>query len=218
MAMQPLRRSVGVVAGPEPGPAMNAWPVSWTAVVIGGLCAVAFSFIAGLIGLAIGANRLSQGEATRLGFWSIAYLVASAFFVFVLAGWIAGKINGDRRSETTSLHGAIAWVLCVPALFLLLSLGAGPYLGAWYGGLTRLAPGFTEVRRPAEPTGRGTPAVTAPTPRAQTEARATRNAALGGLTALVVGLAGSVIGGWMASGEPMSLRYRRETTSAESTT
>jgi hypothetical protein len=36
-----------------------------------------------------------------------------------------------------------------------------------------------------------------------------RNAALGGVTALLLGLAGAVVGGWLASGEPMSIRYRR---------
>jgi hypothetical protein len=39
--------------------------------------------------------------------------------------------------------------------------------------------------------------------------RATRNAALGAVTALLLGLVGSVIGGWIASGEPMTLTYYR---------
>jgi len=211
MANQAMRRSIGVAPGPEPMPATTAWPVSWSAVVIGGLSAIAFLFLTGLIGMAFSANRLSQGEATRLGFGAIAYLVITTFLAFVIGGWIAGKINGDRRSETTSLHGAIAWILCVPTLFALLALGSGPYLGTWYGGLTRLGqPAGTrvEVQGSAVPS-QGTPAVTATTGRAQVQAKAARNAALGGVTALVLGLAGSVLGGWMASGEPMSLTYRR---------
>jgi uncharacterized membrane protein YeaQ/YmgE (transglycosylase-associated protein family) len=36
-----------------------------------------------------------------------------------------------------------------------------------------------------------------------------RNGALGALTALLVGLVGSVIGGWMASGEPMTFTHYR---------
>ena len=31
------------------------------------------------------------------------------------------------------------------------------------------------------------------------------------MTSLLIGLVGSVLGGWMASGEPMSLTYRRVT-------
>ncbi len=205
-----VRRSTGAAPEAEPLPATTAWPVSWSAVVVGGFSAITFVFLAGLIGVAIGAHRLGEGEPTRLGFWSLAYLVISAFFAFVVGGWVAGKISGDRRSETTSLHGAIAWVLSVPVLFALLALGSGPYLGTWYGGLTRLTPSHLAVQGPAEPGGRTSPTVTAPTARAQADAKATRNAALGGLTALVLGLAGGVLGGWMASGEPMSFRYRRD--------
>jgi len=36
-------------------------------------------------------------------------------------------------------------------------------------------------------------------------ALAARNAALGALTALLLGLVGSVVGGWMGSGERMTL-------------
>jgi len=36
-----------------------------------------------------------------------------------------------------------------------------------------------------------------------------RNGALGALTALLLGLVGSVVGGWMASGEPMTFTYHR---------
>jgi hypothetical protein len=217
MATQAVRRTI--VPEAEPVPAITAWPISWSATFVGALAGLAVLALTGLIGIAIGAHELSQGEIARpLGFWSLLYTVAAAFFSFVVAGWVAGKINGDRRSETTSLHGAIAWVLGVPAIFVLLASGAGMYLGPWYGDLGRLStPAYAapELRRPAEaaPTaGRTvtTGAVTAPTPRARAEARAVRNAALGGLTALILGLAGSIIGGWMASGEPMSLRYRRQ--------
>jgi hypothetical protein len=38
---------------------------------------------------------------------------------------------------------------------------------------------------------------------------AAQNSALGAVTALLLGLVGSVIGGWMASGEPMTLTYHR---------
>jgi uncharacterized membrane protein YeaQ/YmgE (transglycosylase-associated protein family) len=40
-------------------------------------------------------------------------------------------------------------------------------------------------------------------------ARVARNAALGALTAMLLGLVGAVVGGWMASGEPMTLTHYR---------
>jgi len=212
MATQAIRRSLIPEAASLP--ATTAWPIAWSAAFVGGLAALTVLVLTGLIGVAIGAHQLSQGAAERpLGFWSLLYTVASAFFAFVVAGWVAGKINGDRRSETTALHGAVVWLLSVPAMVLLLALGSGSLLGPWYGGLGRMsAPAYAaqELRRADVPSGAGgAPAVVAPTARAQQEARAARNAALGGATALLLGLAGSVLGGWMASGEPMSLRYRR---------
>jgi hypothetical protein len=218
MATYAGRPSAEAIPGADAMPATTAWPVSWSAVFVGALSALAFAFLAGLIGVTIGASQLSQGEATRpFGFWSMAYTVAAAFFAFAVGGWVAGKMSGDRRSETTSLHGAIAWLLCLPTLIMFLALGGGPYLGTWYGGLAGLSgraglAAAPDVRPTAEPAGSaraGATTVTAPTARARAEARDSRNAALGGLTALVLGLAGSVLGGWMASGEPMSLRYRR---------
>jgi hypothetical protein len=40
-------------------------------------------------------------------------------------------------------------------------------------------------------------------------AKAARNTALFAITAIILGLAGSVIGGWIASGEPMHFGARR---------
>jgi hypothetical protein len=40
-------------------------------------------------------------------------------------------------------------------------------------------------------------------------AAAARNAAVGGACALLLSLVGAVIGGWMTSGEPMTLTYYR---------
>jgi hypothetical protein len=37
----------------------------------------------------------------------------------------------------------------------------------------------------------------------------TRNVALGAVTALLLGLIGSVIGGWWATGEPMNFTHHR---------
>jgi len=42
--------------------------------------------------------------------------------------------------------------------------------------------------------------------------RVTRNTALTAVTALLLGLVGSVVGGWLASGEPMTLTRDRNRT------
>jgi len=88
------------------------------------------------------------------------------------------------------------WLLAVPMLVLFAAIGVGGFFGGWYSGLA------------------GMPFWVTPPSAAIADPNATiasRNAALGALTSLLIGLVGSVLGGWMASGEPMSLTYRRVT-------
>jgi len=162
----------------------TAWPVSWTGIWVGMLAALATGLVIGLIGTAVGAHQVSEGRVARLGGLGIAFSVAGAFFSAVVGGWVASKIAGIRRSETAMLHGAIVWMLGVPVLLVLAAVGATGSLGYWYAGF-------------------------GPAARTMSDALAVRNAALGGLTALLIGLIGSVIGGWMASGEPMRFSTRR---------
>jgi hypothetical protein len=177
--------------------AVTHWPINWSAIWVGTLSALAVALIFSLIGAALGAHQLGPGA--RIARWSdvglgaLIIAVAGAFFSFVVGGWIAGKINGYRRAETDMLHGAIVWLIAVPILVVLAALGGGTLFGAWFGGL-----GLTPVWV--------TPNAVTADPAA---AAAARNAALGALTALLIGLVGGVIGGWMASGEPMTLRSYR---------
>jgi len=177
------------------------WPISWSSIWVGALAALAAALIFGLAGVALGAHQL--GPTQRIVKWSnfglgaLAFSVFGAFISFVVGGWVGGKIAGIRRSETAILYGAIVWLLAVPLLLLFVALGASSYLGGWYGGLA------------------GTPVWVTPTAAVvdPDAAAATRNSALGAITALLLGLVGGVIGGWMACGEPMTFRARtREVT------
>jgi len=178
----------------------NYWPINWSSIWAGTLAAVALGLVFSLVGAALGAHQLGPGG--RIARWSdvgvlaLAFAICGAFFSFVVGGWVAGKINGYRKAETDMLHGAIVWLVAVPILVVFAALGGGALFGVWFGGL-----GLTPVWV--------TPSAVAADP---TAAAAARNAALAALTALLVGLIGSVIGGWMASGEPMSLTsYRTRT-------
>ncbi len=182
------------------------WPISWSAVWVGALAALATTLIIGLAGIALGAHEL--GPARRIIHWrefglaALIFAVFGAFLAFVVGGWVAGKMARLPGVEAATLHGAIAWLVAVPLLLVLAAFGAGSYFGGWYGGLA------------------GTPAWVVPPsgPVDPDAAAAARNAALGTVTALLLGLVGSVIGGWMgwmAAGEPMrfkGLRTRRVTT------
>jgi uncharacterized membrane protein YeaQ/YmgE (transglycosylase-associated protein family) len=175
----------------------GCWPVSWSAVWVGTLTAIATGLVIGLIGLAIGAYTF--GAEARIASWhkfhfaALVWSVGGAFFSYVVGGWAAAKIRAEWRAETAILHGVVAWLVSVPIMLLFASLGSANYFGVWYGGL------------------QGTPVWITPSTIAvdPTAAMVARNMALGAVSALLVGLVGSVIGGWLGSGEPMTLTYRR---------
>lgn len=173
------------------------WPI-WSAAFVGALAALAVGLIIGLIGYAVGAHQLA---GPRLTTWSNVRLIttifniAGAFFAFVAGGWVAARIAGFRRAEPAMLHGAVVWLLTIPAFLVLGALGATASYGGWYGGIT------------------SSPAWMGQLPAAGGDvAAAVRNTALANVTALLLGLVGSVLGGWMASGEPMSWTYYRRRT------
>jgi hypothetical protein len=166
------------------------WPVDWTGIWVGALTALAVGLVVGLTGYAVGAHSL----ATRGIDWgdvrliSAIFAIGGAFFSFVAGGWVAARIAGYERAESAMLHGAIAWLVALPILVAFSAIGATTGYGGWYGGLT------------AGPIGTALDPATA---------EAFRNTALAAVTAILLGLVGSVLGGWMASGEPMTLTYHR---------
>ncbi|MFN8392947.1 MAG: hypothetical protein U0136_21820 [Bdellovibrionota bacterium] len=203
------------------------WPVNWSAISVGALSALAVTIIFGLAAIALGAHQLTPEERIvdlhKIKFTAVAISVFASFLAFVVGGWVAGKVAGILHSEPAMLHGAIVWLTVLPMLAILSGMGVGSYLGSWYGGLGRPAIGSDSVpfERPSDLSATATEqqraafdadwaeyrrrvaAWNADTPRA------VRNSALCAASALLLGLIGSVLGGWMACGEPMSPRYRR---------
>src|SRR5581483_1492975 len=203
-----------VVVAPR-SEASRAWPVSWSGVWIGTLTSLAVLSILGLIGVAIGSHLVGPSRQIlswkEFGWLAVAYSIASAFFSFVAGGWVAARVAGLYRAESAMLHGAVAWLIAVPALFVLISLGGNAFLGPWYSGLAG-SPAWTQASAPKTT---AAPTDDAAKVEAENAARATRNSALGAVTALLLGLVGSVLGGWMASGEPMHFGQHYRNRNAE---
>jgi hypothetical protein len=170
-----------------------AWPVSWSAVWVGTLAALAVGLIIGLIGFAVGAHETSRFvDWKKVRLIGLVFSVAGAFFAFVVGAWVAARVAGIRRSEPAILHGAIVWMLALPILLVLAALGTTAHYGGWYGGLS------------------GNPVWATAVPPVDPEiAKGMRNTATATVTALLIGLMGAVIGGWMASGEPMTFGYHK---------
>ena len=188
------RLEVEEVVALEPDEGFLPWYVSWSGVFVGALSALALLLVFGLTGIAVGAHKMGEHFASWHEFRliTLGFSVFGSFLSFVLGGWAAARVTGTRRAETAMLHGAIAWLVTIPGLLFFAALGAGGYLGTWYGGLAA----------PPAWAPQATPMV-----ENAAAALAARNAALGALTAILLGLVGSVIGGWMGSGERMSLNY-----------
>jgi len=177
----------------NPNSASTAWPVAWSAIWVGTLTALAVGLLIGLVGFALGAQEVARYvDWKKIRLISLVFSVTGAFFAFVAGGWVAAQIAGRRQSEPAILHGVIVWLLALPILLALASVGTVGHFGGWYGGLSGIAP---------------VGAASIPDPDV---ALALRNNSLATAVALLIGLIGAVIGGWMASGEPMTFtHYRR---------
>lgn len=177
------------------GIATKPWPVYWSAIWVGALSALAVGLIFGLIGTAVGAHQIGKKIVNLhdLSFWGLVFSVAGAFFSFVVGGWVASSIAGLRRAEDAALHGAISWLLAQPMFLVLGALGAASLFGTWYAGMAGTPVWASSSHVTADPNA----------------AMVARNSAIGVVTAMLIGLVGSCLGGWLASGEPMSLTYRR---------
>jgi len=169
------------------------WPVAWSAIWVGALTALAIGLIIGLLGLALGATEVVHDyDWKKIRLITLVFSIGGAFFAFVAGGWVAARIAGIRRSEPAILHGAIVWLVAVPILLMLAVMGATAHFGGWYGGLAG-SPSWMSATAPLDPN----------------LAAATRNNALATVVALLLGSIGAVIGGWMASGEPMNFTHHR---------
>lgn len=181
--------------------AWTAWPVYWSPVIVGALASIVAVVLFGTIGTAVGSYQAGQqGRITDfsgIGRIAVAYAVFASFLAFVIGGWVTAKVAGITRAEPAMLHGAISYLVATVVLLALASFGGTVYNG-WYAAL---APSPVVPATPGQPVD---PNV----------AKAAMTGATAATVALLLGLTGSVIGGWMGSGEPMNFSYYRTRTTA----
>jgi hypothetical protein len=205
------------------------WPVNWTAVWVGTLASISAVMMFGLIGTAVGATVFQPDSRVvdlhKFAIGSLIFGIFGSFLAFVIGGWIAGRIAGILRAEPAMLHGAVVWLVATPVLVVVAALGAGSYMGSWHASLAGTpswaAPAALPFEKPDLLGANATAEERSTYQAAMTKYRAdvtqwreqtpkaVRNSAIGAVTALLLGLVGSVIGGWMACGEPMSFTYYR---------
>ena len=190
------------------------WRVHWSAVIIGALATLAGLVIVGLAGIALGSTVL--GDASRdiedwhkLGWGAVVLAVLGAFLASAAGGWIAGKVAGLRRAEPAMLHGAVAWLVAMPLLMACAAFGARSYLDPWHAGLAGAMPAAVATAAPPQAAAAGGGLATPTAIDAERAAKLASHGALTTLTAVLLGLMGGVIGGWIAAGEPMHFGHYR---------
>jgi hypothetical protein len=203
----------------------NHWPIHWSGIWVGALAAFAAALLIGFVAIGVGAHVLGPEhrvvDLKKITITAAAFGIFGAFLSFVIGGWASAKVSGILRSEPAMLHGAIAWLVAVPLFLAAAGLGAGGYTGGWYAGLTATPQAAAPFDKPAT-----LPAAATADERARNAAawseyeqnlsrwreetpKAVRNAAICAATSLLLGLIGSVVGGWMGSGEPMTFTHPR---------
>jgi len=180
------------------GDSWTAWPVYWTPVIVGALASIVAVVLFGVVGTAVGSWKAgNEGRITDfsgIGRAAVAYAVFASFLAFVIGGWVTARIAGIRRAEPAILHAAIAFLVAWVVLMALASFGGAVFNG-WYAGLAPSAAVPTQAGQPVDPNA----------------AKAAAAAATAAAVAILLGLVGSVVGGWMASGERMDFSfYNRE--------
>ncbi|MBV8423707.1 MAG: hypothetical protein JO349_00835 [Candidatus Eremiobacteraeota bacterium] len=173
---------------------LNPWPVNWSAAWVGALASFSTALILGLIATTLGGATPNPFDFHKVALISLIGVIVASFFAGAAGGWVAGKISGHAYSEPSILHATIAWAITLPMLLAALASGAGDALGGWYGGLHAVSP------------------VVATATTAANTPDTLRNTSLAALTSILVSLVGAVVGGWMASGEPMTFGHHRTRT------
>lgn len=190
------------------------WPTSWSAVIAGSLTTLALLLMFGLIGISLGAHLWGPSQVVlewkTLAWLGLAFNVFGVFFSFAGGGWVACRVAGARYSEYGMIQGAMVWLVTLPILVFCAAQGAGSFMGSWLGGLASNHPAWNY----GQDSFQGTTATIAPQEKVKATtidetaaAKVTRNAALGIVAAFLLGLMGCVLGGWMASGEAMTLSH-----------
>jgi hypothetical protein len=176
----------------------RGWHLDWGAVWVGALAMLVAAALFSLISLAVGAQKAVDARVLKwadVPLVTIAFSVFGAFLASAIGAWIAARMSGARLAEPAILHGVVAWLVLMGVVMTLATIaGAHTFAGGYLGNLT--------------PPGAPVPAAAA-APVDPNVALAIRNAAVGSVLGILIGLMGAVVGAWVASGEPLTIAHYR---------
>jgi hypothetical protein len=197
---RPMDRPAAAVRRTYWDTSWSGWHLDWGAVWVGALAMLVAAALFSLIALGVGAQKAVDARVLKwadVPLATIAFSVFGAFLASAIGAWVAGRMSGARLAEPAILHGVTAWLVLMGMVIALAAIGgANSFAGGYLGNLTP-------------------PGAPAPTPGAAVDANAAiaiRNAAIGSVLGILIGLMGAVVGAWIASGERLdSLAHYRRT-------
>ena len=161
--------------------------VAWGAVIAGSLMSLSLLVLFSAMAYTFGIPAYRGGEyGAGAAIWS----VATSILAFFAGGCVATDMAPKYELRTGLAHGALAWVVALPLMFLIF----GGAIGAFSLNVIHGFP--NEVLRMTPPATPMTPSVDS-------------SAAWGTLTALTLGLISAAIGGWVgATGKLTGLKLK----------
>jgi len=187
--------------------------VRWGPIMAGLATALTSLLMLSLLGLAFGLTVVNAGDAAAqggtpegLGRNSAIWGAISGLIAFLLGGWVAGRSAAVFDRGWGALNGALVFLVAVPVILWLASMGLGTVLGSLgsFAGSLNPDPGTTQnVAEQARQAAQNTqPAEVA---RA---AETARNTAWWTLLGMVLGLGASAVGGMLGTRRELEVDRR----------
>ena len=127
----PARRGSVAATTDRPLAWDNLEHVSWGAIFLGLVIALALQILLGLLGISIGFSVLDPSDPGSAGAWGIAstlYLIIVQIVALFAGGYIAARLSPAFTDRSAMLHGASIWALSTVIMVWLGTTAAGMML------------------------------------------------------------------------------------------
>jgi len=187
--------------------------VRWGPIVAGLATALTSLLMLSLLGLAVGLTVVNAGNAAAqggapdgLGRNSAIWGALSALIAFFLGGWVAGRSAAIFDRGWGALNGALVFLVAVPVILWLASMGLGTVLGSLGNFAGSLNPDPGTVQNAADQARQA--AQNAQPLDVARAAETARNTSWGTLLGMVIGLGASALGGMLGTRRELEVHPR----------
>ena len=191
--------------------------VRWGPIVAGLCTALTSLLILSLLGLAFGLTVVNAGTAAAqggapegLGRNSAIWGALSGLIAFFLGGWVSGRSAAVFGRGWGALNGALVFLVAVPVILWLASMGLGTVLGTLgtFAGSLNADPGTAQqAAQGATDQARQAAQNVQPLDVARA-AETARNTAWGTLLGMALGLGASALGGMLGTRRELEVNRR----------